>query len=1069
MAKNESIHFSFFIGVLHFLEFIIIHLNFNDFMKNTNHFYRPIGLFLLLCLTPLWVLAQTIAVKGVVKDTYGEPIIGASVLEKGTRNGSVTDLDGNFALNVSAKGQLEISFIGYQTQEIEIAGKNYLSVVLKEDTKLLDEVVVIGYGTQRKEAITGSVSSVKGDMMREVPSSNISQALQGRVAGVQMAQTSTKPGATMQIRIRGTRSINADNDPLIVLDGIPFSGTIADISTDDIKNLDILKDASATAIYGSRGANGVILITTNKGSKGQKAQVSYSAYFGLKDVMKYPMMHGTEYGALRARAGLNKKPGIDEPNTKNEDGSISYSTDTDWQDLFYRTGKVHSHDLGVSGGTEKGSYKFGLGYYRDEAVVPGSDYTRYSIRASLDQEVGKWVRIGFTTNNNFNITNGANIGMYGVLSMSPVANPYKDDGTFKRTIIMPQDEQWIYTRESINALEDKWVNTTKAFGSYNSAYGEVKIPGVEGLKARVNLGANVRNSNSGSYTGIGVFSSSKDNKNSASIGNSLNTNWAVEDLITYDRLFANKHQVNVVAMYSAEQTRYNSSSISRTNIASDNFQYFNLGQTSTSNNDDININPDNQGYSVSGLMSWMGRVMYSYDDRYMISATFRTDASSRLAKKNRWHSYPAVSAGWNIHKEAFMKNVTPINALKLRLGYGETSNQSVASYATLGKLSVRPYNFGAKNATGYYVSILPNANLGWEYSVTENIGLDFSLFKSRLNGTFEYYVTNTKNLLLSVDLPVTSGVSSYTGNVGETQNKGWELSLNGVILDNYNGWTWEAGLNLYGNKNKIVKLASGKTKDDINWLFVGHPLNVLYDYNRIGIWQESEAGIVKKYEGTGGQVGMVKVEYTGEFKEDGTPVRAIGPDDKKVIDCDPDFQGGFNTRVAYKGIDLSIVGTFQSGGILNSTLYGSNGYLNLEDGRRGQIKIDYWAPDNINARFPDPNGPKDSNNPKYGSTLGYFSASYMKIRTITLGYNVPSKWIKKAGFDRLRVYATVQNPFIFFSPYHDQSSMDPETNSYANDGSNSAVAYGSSLKRLLTVGYNTPSTRNYLIGFNITF
>lgn len=1030
---------------------------------------RLFGLLFLLCFLPLTVWAQSLAIKGVVKDVTGEPIIGASVFEKGTSNGIITDLDGNFSLQVKRGSVLVISFIGYKTQEITVNSVQSLKITLQEDSKTLDEVVVIGYGTQRKEAVTGSVSSVKGDIMREVPSSNISQALQGRVAGVQMAQTSTKPGTAMQIRIRGTRSINADNDPLIVLDGIPFSGTIADISTDDIKNIDILKDASATAIYGSRGANGVILISTHKGSKSQKAQVSYSAYYGLKDAMKYPMMAADEYAALRKRANLNKTPGIDEPYTKDADGSILYTVDTDWQDLFYRTGQVQNHDLSVAGGTEKGNYKFGVGYYQDEAVIPSSDYTRYSIRASLDQEIGKYIRVGFTTNNNFNITNGANLGMYGVLSMSPVANPYNEDGSVKRTVIMPQDEQWVYTRGTMAGLGDKYVNKTKAFGSYNSAYAEASIPGIEGLKARVNIGANIRTSNTGSYTGIGVFSSSVSNPNSASVSNSLSTNWAVENLITYDRIFAEKHKINVVAMYSAEETRYNSSSISRTNIAGDNFQYFNLGQTSTSNNDDITINPDNQGYQVSGLMSYMGRVMYSYDDRYMASVTFRADASSRLADGHKWHSYPAVSVGWNIQKEAFMKNVTFIDALKLRLGYGETSNQSVSPYATLGKLSTRPYNFGETTATGYYVSTLPNSNLGWEYSITKNIGLDFSILKDRLSGTFEYYVTNTKDLLLSVNLPVTSGVSSYMGNVGETENKGWELSLNGTILNNYHGWTWEAGFNVYSNKNKIVKLSSGYTKDETNWLFKGKPLNVIYDYKKIGIWQSSEADIVKKYEGTSGQVGMVKVLYTGTYNDDGTPTRIIGSEDRQVIDCDPDFQGGFNTRVAYKGFDLTVVGTYQKGGILNSTLYGSAGYLNLEDGRRGQIKIDYWTEDNPNAKYPDPNGPKNSNNPKYGSTLGYFSGSFMKIRTITLGYNFPSALTRKVGVDKLRLYGTVQNPFVFFSPYHDESGLDPETNSYANDGSNAAVAYDNALKRLLTVGYNTPTTRNYLVGINITF
>ncbi|WP_223713071.1 SusC/RagA family TonB-linked outer membrane protein [Niabella beijingensis] len=1026
----------------------------------TTYFKSLLYLFAVLILS-FDAAAQTNRIQGTVKDNADVPIPGASILVKGTGSGVNADSSGVFSIDAAPDAVLVVSAVNYLQKEIPVLNQNQLAIVLEDGLGKMDEVIVVGYGTQRKEAVTGSVASVSGATLNQIPAANISQALQGRVAGVQMAQTSTKPGATMQIRIRGTRSINAENDPLIVLDGIPFAGTIADISPEDIKSIDILKDASATAIYGSRGANGVILITTNKGSRGRKAQLTYSGYYGIKDVMKYPMMEADKYIALRKRADLNRNPGIDEDTT----GAIN----TDWQDLFYRSAKVQNHDLSVGGGTDKSQYKVGVGYYRDEAPIPGSQYSRFSIRASLDQQIGKLFRIGFTTNNNYSITDGANLGMYGVLSMSPIANPFNQDGTTKRVVVMPQDQQWVYTRETMDALGDKYINRTKDFGSYNSVWGELSIPGVQGLKYRLNLGANYRNSNTGSYQGIGVFSSDIANPNTASISNAYTTQWAVENLLTYDKTFNGVHKINAVALYSTEQISYNSSSVGRRNLAGDNFQYFNLGQTSTGSNDDISINPDNQAYWVSGLMSYMGRVMYSYDDRYMISATFRSDASSRLAVGHKWHSYPAISAGWNLRKESFMNGADWLNSLKLRAGYGQTSNQSVAPYATLGRLSVRPYNFGESNANGYYVTELPNPALGWEYSKTSNLGLDFSMFQNRLSGTVEYYVTKTEDLLLSVGLPQTSGVSSYTGNVGATQNKGFEISLNGVLLDDHNGWTWEAGVNLYRNVNKIVSLASGQLRDEGNWLFVGHPLNVIFDYQKTGIWQANEADAVKQYEGPAGVPGMIKVLYTGDYNADGSPTRIIGSDDRQIINADPKFLGGFNTRVGYRNLDLTIVGVFQNGGILNSTLYGANGYLNLEDGRRGQIDIDYWTEDNPNAKYPDPRSPKSSNNPKYGSTLGYFDGSFMKIRTISLGYNFTQKWLKNLGIERMRLYATAQNPFVFFSPYYKESGMDPETNSYANDGANMAVAYGYGQRRLLTVGYNTPTSRNYLLGINITF
>jgi len=1007
---------------------------------------------LLFFLVPLGAFAQSVSVKGIVKDSKGEPLIGVNVIEVGSSVGTITDVNGTFSLKVSSAAKLKVSYLGYQTALLEVAGKTNLNVVLQDDNKVLNEVVVVGYGTQRKEAVTGSVASVSGSMLKEVPAGNITQALQGRVAGVNLQQTDSKPGASLQIRIRGTRSLNADNDPLIVLDGIPFSGTIGDISPDDIKSLDILKDASATAIYGSRGANGVLLITTNKGVKGAAPQVSYNGYYGVGKAISYPMMNGSEFVALRKASNRYTTNGTDESNDVN----------TDWQSLYYTTAITQSHDLNVSGGNDKGSYKFGANYYKNQAVIPGSNYNRYAIRGSLDQEIGKYIKVGFTTNTNFNVTNGASLGMYGVLSMSPITNPYNADGTLKKVVNMIMDSQPVLTKDGILSLGDSWKDQKKALGSYNSFYAELKVPGVEGLKYRTNVGANFNFSNAGSYTGVGVMSSSATTPSSASLSNSYSTDWSVENMLTFDRAFG-KHRVNAVAMYSSEHNFYNSTYISATNIPADNLQYYNLGQSASS---DITINPNYQGYTVWGLQSLMGRVMYSFDDRYMISVTGRADGSSRLAPGHQWHTYPAVSLGWNINKESFMKDVTWIDALKLRFGYGQTSNQAVSPYSTLGSLTTSPYNFGTSYLTGYSVKTVPNPKLGWEYSITKNFATDFSLLNNRLSGTFEYYITDTKDLLMNVNLPATSGVSSYTANIGSTQNKGFELSLNGVILNNLNGWTWEVGANVYRNVNKITGLTSGSTRDESNGWFVGSSINSIYDYKKVGLWNTTDADY--KYLQTlepGGVAGMIKVQYTGTYNTDGSPTRAIGAADRQIINLDPDFQGGFNTRVAYKGFDLNVVGGFQSGGILISTLYGSGSYLNMMTGRRGNIKVDYWTPTNTGAAFPNPAGPLSGDNPKYGQLSGYFDASYVKIRTITLGYNFSQKWLKYAGIQKLRLYGTVQNPLTLFSPYHDLSGMDPETNSYG-DGNSAVASYN---KRILTVGFNTPSTHNFLMGINVTF
>jgi TonB-linked SusC/RagA family outer membrane protein len=1015
---------------------------------------------LLLLILALPVAAQNpISVKGRVVNDAGQPVARASVMVKGQTNGVTANDNGDFEISAPSNGTLVISAINFTTQEVKINNRQSLNVSLVTLERTESEVIVVGYGTQRKEAVTGSVASINGAKMREVPSPNISQALQGRIAGVEMSQTSTRPGATMQIRIRGLRSLSADNNPLIVLDGIPFLGSIADINPNDVKSIEILKDASATAIYGSRGANGVILITTDKGGKGRKARINYNSYVGSQKIFaKYPMMDGPQFVALRAARGQYTN-GTDEANDIN----------TDWQDLFYKTGIVTDHNVSLSGGTETGSYNFGLGYYLNQGVIPTQQYKRYSFRGSIDQMVGKSFRFGFTTYNNYNQSEGNQVGLYNTLSMTPISTPFNANGTVKRSIQMSLDNQYVYTKDIVESLQDndQWLNETRGIASYNSIYGEVKAPFIDGLKYRVNLGLDYIQINNGNYTGQGVGDGLNPNTQSAAAVDNRNTyHWTIENLLTFDRTFAGKHTVNAVALYSAEQSKYNRSNMAARDIPADAFQFYNLGQAGGQ----LTIDPALQDYQLWGLKSAMGRVMYSYDNRYMISATVRSDGSSRLAEGHKWHTYPAVSAGWNITNESFMQSVSFVNNLKLRVGYGETSNQAIAPYSTLGLLSTRPYNFGPSTyGTGYYVSQLPNADLGWEFSKTLNFGLDFTVLKNRLSGTIEYYITKTEDILLGLGLPPTSGVTGYTANIGSTQNKGFELTLNSTILNDLNGWTWEVGVNFYTNKNKLVSLASGQTRDENNWWFVGHNINSIFDYKNIGLWQDKDQ--YRAILEPGGNVGMIKVEYTGTFNPDGTPTRAIGAADRQILDVDPDFQGGFNTRVAYKGFDLGIVGFYRHGGILFSSIHGASGYLNLLTGRRNNLNVDYWTPTNTDAKYPNPAGIISGDNPKYGSTLSYFDGSFLKVRTITLGYDFSRSLIKNKDL-KLRMYATAQNPFVMFSPFHKESGLDPETNSVGNQNVSSTGAISANnglLQRLLIVGYNTPSTRNYIVGLNLTF
>lgn len=997
---------------------------------------------------------QTRVVKGTVSDSQG-PLMGATILEKGTSNGVITDVNGNYTLKLqNANATLVISYVGCNPQEISAAGKTSINVVLKEEGSLLNEVVAIGYGSARRSDVTGSIASMNGDMLRQIPSSDVTQALQGRIAGVDLTTTNSQPGASMQIRIRGQRSLTASNDPLIVLDGIPFMGELNDISPSSIKSMDILKDAASTAIYGARGANGVIMITTYKGYAEQPAKVKYSGYVGLQNAVKYPMMNGEQLTKVREIAGIytdgqKAKYGVDE--------IAGY--DTDWQDLFFQTGVITNHDVQVSGGNKGGSYNVGLGYHNNKGVVPTQNFRRYNLNASIDQKVGNWVRLGLTTNTTYSMQRGAQIGLYGVLSASPLVNPYNEDGTFKRAFQSVDDQSWTTTKETLEANKDNWLGNNNNFGSYNTAYAEISQPWIEGLTYRVNLGANYKMSKGGSFTGTGINAFLDTNPNGASIRHGETINWAVENVLTYDRIFAEKHHVNVVGMYSAEQTTFQQSYMSGQKIPADYFQYYNIGYAELN----LAIPTGSQLYNQSGLMSWMGRIMYSYAEKYMISAALRSDASSRLAKGHQWHTYPAVSVGWNIAKENFMENLD-VDNLKLRVGYGETSNQSINPYSTLGSLSTRYYNFGDDYQKGYYVTGLPNPDLGWEYSKTWNFGVDFSLFKGRLSGTFEYYIQNTKDLLLNVKLPSTSGVNSYTANVGETQNKGFEFSINGTIIENKD-WKWTAGINFYQNRNKLVALASGSEEDIDNRWFVGHPIDVIYDYKKVGLWQQGEEELMKILQ-PDATVGSIRVEYTGEYDANGKPVRAISEKDRQVMEMEPDLIGGFNTSVYYKGFDLTVVGSYKIGGKMISTLYGNSGYLNMLNGRRGNVDIDYWTPENTGAEFPAPNCVRTDQNPKYGTTLGYFNAGYFKIRNITLGYNFSKAVTKYLGLSTLRLYATVQNP-LTLSKYTSMSGQDPEPNSMSNNGQYHATTMDG--HGIPVVGTNAPFTRNYIFGIEVAF
>ncbi|MDR2883121.1 MAG: SusC/RagA family TonB-linked outer membrane protein, partial [Alistipes sp.] len=949
------------------------------------------------------------------------------------------------------------SFLGFQSQSVAVEGRTSIDITLVESAEQIDDVVVIGYGTQRREAVTGSVATMGGDVVREVPAGDITSALMGRIAGVEMSPSSARPGQPMQIRIRGTRSLTASNDPLIVLDGIPFAGNLNDIDPNNIKSLDILKDASSTAIYGSRGANGVIIISSKSGSRGEErpATLTYNGYYGIKNAERIDLMTGDQLYALKeylktapaGTSGLYTSLGSDEKQGVN----------TDWQDLLLRQGWTTSHDIGVSGGSRSSSYSFGTTYYKDQGVLPTNNFTRYSLRANIDTQVGKWVRIGMNTNTNYNFTQGSQIGVD--LQNSPLADPYNADGTLKRVVAMATDTYWVRTRDVVENNTHRWKDDTRRLGTFNTVYAEITAPWVEGLKYRINVGLNYMNTFDGEFTGRGINNSNENAVSTAQVDQNWRANWSVENLLTFDRVFNGKHSINAVALFAAEQTTFHHNRMQGRDYPNEDMLYWNIGQAV----EDLSVSvlPGEQRYTQSGLVSYMGRAMYSYDSKYMISAAVRSDGSSRLAPGHQWHTYPAVSVGWNISEENFMQGASWLDALKLRVGYGQTSNQSVPEYSTLGRLGTRQLNMGNSLLTGLYFDQLANPNLGWEYTQTWNYGIDFTLLNNRLSGTIEYYTQKTHDVLQRVSLPNSGGVGSYTANVGRTENKGFELTLNGTIIDNNNGWNWTAGVNFSVNRNKLTALADGVTENRGNAWFVGYPINVYYNYVADGLWQEGDA-YMNDYE-PGSTPGSIRVKYTGEHDANGKPVRRIDDNDRQVINPEANFTGGFNTRVAWKNLDLTVIGTFQGGGLFYSRYYDGGGYNNLLSGRRGNIDVDYWRPDNTGAKWPNPYGLRSGDNIKYLDVLALFDASHLTISTITLGYTLPRKWMNASGFRNVRVYAMAQNPFVFFSPFKRETGIRPSTGEYTG----ADITQGTN--RMLRQGGGVPFTKNFLFGVNLSF
>ena len=1053
----------------------------NDFslMRCTNYLQRLFFLSLFFFIA-IGAYAQGKTVLGTVLDKNGEAVIGASVVVKGTTNGIITDFDGKFTLsNVPNDASLEISFVGYKTQVIPVQGKTTFNVTMLEDTEVLDEVVVVGYGTQKKSDVTGSMVSVGANELKSRPTANVFEAMQGKAAGVDI-RTSDRPGEMGDVYIRGIRSLTASSSPLYVVDGVPLNGTVGQtpeeklngdaprggvlesLNPSDIESVEILKDASATAIYGSRGANGVVLITTKRGKEG-RFTLNYSGSVSVENIKdRTTWMTAGEYIDWRRWAYYYRDPASyprgDQPTIENDKAIFNAANDqyawanimkgweggswdgskvatTDWADFVTQTGITTEHTISGSGGTEKSHSYISFGWLDNKGTIKGQDYTRYTAKVSNDLKLTDWLSLGASINATYSIqnygmsndggtTSGPSSAYAAAMANLPYAVPFDDEGN---RIDYPGADSKIKT------VVDEWKyskDERKVFRALGSFYAQLDLGKIwkplEGLSYKLNFGPDFR------YYRRGMFndanSVNREGVNYASLTKSTDFSWTLDNLIYYNRTIG-KHSFGLTFLQTATKYEYEVNSMAAQNIPLAGSLWNALNKENISALEDWNSD-----MSEKQLLSYMGRINYTFNDRYMLTASVRRDGASQLADGHKWATFPSIALGWRMEQEEFMKGISWINQLKVRAGYGVTGNAAITPYQTKGLISSLFYPFGSSLAPGYvgYEAMLgasgqvamANQNMGWEKTKQWNFGVDFSILNGRISGIFDIYTSHTTDLLMQQNIPSLTGYMTTYNNIGETKNFGYDLTLNLVPVKTRD-WEWTVGLNAAYTRNEIVSLANGKEDDITNGWFIGESTGVIYGYECGGLWKESDVAEMAKFNANGHnfQVGMTKpVDQNGDYKIDANDDRVI------IGHTDPRWTLGINTNLNYKNWDLGI----QIYGRLDYT-YNTGGVW--VGGRYNVRSYDYYNENNKDAEYQKPifdEGGID----QYYSILGYKNGSYLKIRNISLGYTFPTKLIKKAGLSNLRLYAQCKNPCMLFSNV-DFMDLDTYSNTY-----NSGFTFG---------------------------
>lgn len=983
-------------------------------------------LSMLLCCLVGIATAQTRKLTGqVVNNENGSGLSGASIMVKGASQAAVTDQDGKFAISIpTGNVVLVVSSVGFASKEVTVTNQTSLSIILTSESKALDEVVVVGYGEKKKKDVTGAMSSLQSkDIVRSNPTM-AAKAIQGQVAGATVTKASNRPGAPYGITIRGENTINNSTAPLIVIDGL-MGGDINNLNPNDIQSMDVLKDASSTAIYGARGANGVVIITTKKGVSG-KPKVSYDGYAGIKYLAHVPKLRTTdEFYKLaytdRIAAGLTGTVF-----TIAEQAKIDKHETTNWAELATDPGMQASHNISVSGGSENTTYRFSAGYLNEEGNVLYTGFKRYNLNAGLDSKISDRVKAGFTSYVTYSDQNwGSQESLRGAFRARPTGTVYYNELTNPSQngdINVDGLAVWmgINDKQVPNPLNDIDPNTsklqTKTISAIVNGYVDINI--IKGLNFRTSLSGSHIGQEVGDWRG--TWSKSQIGaKPRTQLDNKKTQSYTIDNILTYKTDFG-KHRIDFTGLQSAFYQRDEISTIAVKDLPFNSFWY--ALQTGT-------ITAQGSSLVERSLSSYMGRVNYAYDDKYLLTLTGRSDGASQLAEGNKWAFFPSVAAGWRISSEKFMQNQSVISNLKLRVSYGEVGNSTVNPYSTQASLLNTGYDFDGVAATGFAPLNLANKNLKWERSKELNIGLDFSILKSRLSGSIEVYDRNTVDLILSQKIPNLTGFSQVTANVGKIQNKGIELTLNSVNIAKQD-FRWTTTLTFTKNTNKLLELyGDGQLVDKGNKLFVGFPIRGNFDYQFAGIWQMADSNAAKVYKQVPGSVRVV--DQNGDNLISST--NAI--DDRTYLGTQlPNWIMGMTNRFNYKNFDLSFFLYYRNGvQYSNSTLSGTFGELGTR--YNSLASLNYWTKDNPSNTYFSP----FVANP-YRAAINYQDASFLRVSDITLGYTLPQSLKNRLKMSNARVYAQVSNPFIFTK----YTGFDPEFNSaiYQDDVPSVLVTMG---------------------------